>query len=115
MNERPNLFHRLFSPDLAAGRGVLWPRWIFLRGLGVIFFSAFYSLAFQIKGLIGSRGILPAADYLQEVARVLPGASRFWRVPTVLWVHSGDGMLTAIVWAGLKLTRQSFGDVMRRA
>jgi hypothetical protein len=101
LTERPNLFHRLFSPDLAAGPGVLWPRWIFLRGLGVIFFSAFYSLAFQIKGLIGSRGILPATAYLQEVARVLPGASRFWRVPTVLWVHSGDGMLTAIVWAGL--------------
>jgi hypothetical protein len=93
--------HRFFSPDLAPGRSVLWPRWIFLRGLGVIFFSAFYSLAFQIKGLIGARGILPAAAYLQEVVRVLPGVSRFWRVPTLLWIHSGDGMLTALVWAGL--------------
>ncbi|HEY0556443.1 MAG TPA: lipase maturation factor family protein [Thermoanaerobaculia bacterium] len=94
-------FHRLFGPGITAGRSVLWPRWLFLRGLGVIFFSAFYSLAFQIKGLIGSRGILPAAAYLQEVARVLPGASRFWRVPTLLWIQSGDAMLTALVWAGL--------------
>jgi hypothetical protein len=93
--------HRFFSPDVTPGRSVLWPRWLFLRGLGVIFFSAFYSLAFQIKGLIGARGILPAATYLQEVARVLPGVSRFWRVPTLLWIHSGDAMLTALVWAGL--------------
>ena len=101
MNEKPALFHRFFGPDATAGRGVLWPRWLFLRGLGVIFFSAFYSLAFQIKGLIGARGILPAAAYLQEVARVLPGVSRFWRVPTLLWIDSGDGVLTALVWTGL--------------
>ena len=51
--------------------------------------------------MIGSRGILPAAAYLQEVVRVLPGASRFWRVPTLLWIDAGDGALTAIVWCGL--------------
>jgi hypothetical protein len=100
VNETP-LLHRFFSPDFTAGRSVLWPRWLFLRGLGLIFFSAFYSLAFQIKGLIGARGILPAATYLPEVARVLPGVSRFWRVPTLLWLGSGDAMLTALVWAGL--------------
>ncbi|MGB6669464.1 MAG: hypothetical protein WBE73_14045, partial [Candidatus Acidiferrum sp.] len=35
-------------------------RWIFLRALGVIYFSAFFSLVFQIRGLIGPEGILPA-------------------------------------------------------
>jgi hypothetical protein len=101
VTEKPVLLHRFFSPDFTAGRSVLWPRWLFLRGLGLIFFSAFYSLAFQIKGLIGARGILPAATYLPEVARVLPGVSRFWRVPTLLWLGSGDAMLTALVWTGL--------------
>ena len=43
---------------------MLWPRWIWLRALGLIFLSAFYSLAFQITGLIGPRGILPAGEYL---------------------------------------------------
>ena len=46
----------------------LWPRWLWLRALGLIFFSAFYSLAFQIHGLIGPRGILPAGQYLDAVA-----------------------------------------------
>ncbi len=53
--------------------GHLWPRWIFLRAFGLIYFSAFYSLLFQIKGLNGPNGILPAADYLQAAAAVLHG------------------------------------------
>ena len=40
--------------------GRLIPRWIFLRALALIYFSAFYSLLFQIKGLMGPEGILPA-------------------------------------------------------
>jgi hypothetical protein len=101
LNEKPFFLDRLFAPSFAAGRSVLWPRWIFLRCLGLIFFSAFYSLAFQIRGLIGSRGILPAGSWLEEVARVIPGLSRFWRVPTLLWLGSGDAALTALVWGGL--------------
>ena len=42
----------------------LIPRWIFLRALGLIYFSAFYSLVFQIRGLIGAEGILPANEFL---------------------------------------------------
>ena len=95
------MLQRLFAPDFDPGRSVLWPRWIFLRGLGLIFFSVFYSLAFQIHGLIGPHGILPAGDYLAEVARAIPGLSRFGRAPTLLWLGSGDAALTALVGAGL--------------
>ena len=55
----------------------LWPRWLFLRALGLIYFSAFYSLIFQIKGLIGPNGILPASELLQAVPNYFPGLSRF--------------------------------------
>jgi hypothetical protein len=40
--------------------GYLWPRWLFLRALGLIFLSAFYSFAFQIHGLIGEHSVLPS-------------------------------------------------------
>src|SRR5579864_6005219 len=49
----------------------LIPRWLFLRALGGIYFSAFFSLVFQICGLIGPQGILPGGEYLQAVARTL--------------------------------------------
>ena len=79
----------------------LLSRWIFLRALGLIYFSAFYSLLFQIKGLIGPQGILPAAEYLSRVAQYYPDVRRYWLVPTLLWLSSGDHALIAICWVGL--------------
>ncbi|MFL5614924.1 MAG: lipase maturation factor family protein [Gemmatimonadaceae bacterium] len=79
----------------------LWPRWLFMRGLGLIFFSAFYSLAFQIHGLIGERGILPAGEYLANVRRFFGTAAGVWYAPTVLWFGAGDRGLTVVIAAGI--------------
>ncbi len=81
-------------------RDRLIPRWLFLRALGLIYFSAFYALIFQIRGLIGADGILPASEYLDAVARQF-GCSRLWFAPTLLWLTSSNHMLTAICWAGM--------------
>ena len=80
--------------------GHLWPRWIFLRALGLIYFSAFYSLLFQIKGLIGPSGILPAADYLQAMNAALQLRS-YWSAPTLLWFGASNSALMALCWVGL--------------
>jgi lipase maturation factor 1 len=82
-------------------RSHLWPRWLFLRALGLIFLSAFYSLAFQIHGLIGERGILPAGPYLREVRAALGPAQSVWYAPTLLWLDASDRALTAVVAAGI--------------
>ena len=76
------------------------PRWIFLRALGLIYYSAFFSLAFQIKGLIGPQGILPAGEYLRAVAQQL-GRVGYWYAPTVLWFSSGRHMLMGLCWVGM--------------
>ena len=81
--------------------GYLWPRWLFLRAFGLIFFSAFYSLAFQIHGLIGEKGILPAGLYLEEIAANFGPITRIWYAPTLLWIASGDRALTLVVAAGV--------------
>jgi lipase maturation factor 1 len=78
----------------------LLPRWIFLRALGLIYYSAFFSLAFQIRGLIGPHGILPAREYLQALYERF-GHAAYWYAPTVLWFSSGPRMLTAICWVGM--------------
>lgn len=86
----------------AAKPGHLWPRWIFLRALGLIYLSAFYSLYFQIKGLIGPEGILPAGDYLQAIAAAPDlHAQRLRFAPTLLWISSSDHALMLLCWAGL--------------
>lgn len=78
----------------------MWPRWLFLRALGIIFFSAFYSLLFQIRGLIGPNGILPAGEYLLSAQAGL-GAKAYWLAPTLFWFNSGDRFLLFVCWLGL--------------
>src|SRR5271170_316568 len=79
----------------------LLPRWLFLRAFGLIYFSAFFSLAFQIRGLMGPDGILPAGQYLQAVAQAFGHASRLWYAPTLLWFSSSSSMLAALCWVGM--------------
>jgi lipase maturation factor len=81
-------------------RGRLIPRWIFLRALALIYFSAFYSLLFQIKGLIGPEGVLPAQKYLSVIAGSV-GALRYWYAPSFFWISANSTMLMAVTWIGL--------------
>jgi hypothetical protein len=97
MNDVRRIFNYLFAPPKSSHH--LIARWLFLRSLGLIYFSAFFSLLFQVRGLIGPRGILPAAEYLQTISSL--GALRFWYVPSLLWLSSSDRMLMAICWSGL--------------
>ncbi len=95
----PSLLQRWFAPDFSQP-SYLRARWIWLRALGGIFFSAFYSLYFQIHGLIGQNGILPANAYLDAVRHAL-GAKRYWLVPSLLWINASDRALDVLVWTGL--------------
>ena len=78
--------------------------WLFLRLLGAIYLVAFVSFGVQAPGLIGSRGILPVAEFL-PAARQYLGAAAYWSLPTVLWFNSGNAFIKAdwIVGAGFSL------------
>ncbi len=75
-------------------------RWLFLRALGLIYFSAFFSLIYQVRGLIGPAGILPASEYLQAVASSA-GHARFWYAPTLLWFSSSSHAVMSLCWIGM--------------
>jgi lipase maturation factor 1 len=89
----------LFDPRQGVTNQFL-PRWLFLRAIGLIYFSAFFSLLSQIRGLIGPDGILPASEYLDTVAKSA-AAARFWYAPTLFWFSSSSHMLMAVCWLGL--------------
>jgi hypothetical protein len=106
----------LLGPEHATQErpGHLWARWLFLRALAIWYFSAFYSLIFQIKGLIGPNGILPAGDYLQAVAGALHGL-RFWYAPTLYWLGSSDRALMIVTWIGAVASLMLFLNIWPRA
>jgi hypothetical protein len=91
----------------------LVPRWIFLRALAVFFFSAFYSLLFQIEGLIGPRGVLPAEKFLNAL-RSETGSLRFWYAPSLFWISSGEHMMMAVTWLGLIASIAAFCNLWPR-
>src|ERR1700733_9302119 len=104
--------HWLF--DSRAGiPGRLVPRWIFLRALAAIYFSAFYSLLFQIKGLVGPDGIMPAQDYLAAVSRQFP-SSKFWYAPSLFWISSSSHTLMLVTWIGLAASIVAFVNLWPR-
>jgi len=106
----------LLGPEVPSENapGHLWGRWIFLRALGIFYFSAFYSLLFQIRGLIGPDGILPARDYLQAVSGALH-SFRFWYAPTLFWFGSSDHALMLACWVGVIASLLVVGNVWPRA
>ena len=75
-------------------------RAIFLRGLGAVYLAAFASLAVQVDGLIGSRGILPAAEFLDAVGPVPGNRCSYGQLPTVLWLGCSDRPCTSCAGAG---------------
>ncbi|HXE15369.1 MAG TPA: lipase maturation factor family protein [Bryobacteraceae bacterium] len=65
---------------------------LFVRLLGIIFLFAFWSLHSQMLGLVGSQGLIPAAQTLHSM-RAAIGTRAFLFAPSLLWLHPGDAWL----------------------
>lgn len=76
------------------------PRHAYLVLLGFSYLSAFLSLALQVRGLIGSSGLVPAAPYLERVYESR-GPEAYALLPTLFWIDSSDAALAGGAWAGV--------------
>src|SRR5262249_26424561 len=86
-------------------------RSLFIRGLAIVYLIAFASLLPQMSGLVGSNGILPAHDFLQNV-RSDYGTQGYLLFPTLAWFNSSDTFLRVLVWAGIVLAVLLFTRVI---
>ncbi len=89
-----------YGSDTVADPSYFLTRWIFLRGLGCVYLIAFASLYFQMGGLYGQRGILPAQELLTDVHE-LHGSTAYYLLPTVFWFSASDTALHAVCAAGM--------------
>ena len=104
---------RLLFDSNAAPHNRLAVRWIFLRLLAAIYFSAFFPLLFQIEGLNGPSGILPAQSFLHAV-QVEMGPLRYWYAPTIFWLSAGRPMMMAVIWLGMAASVAALFNVWPR-
>ena len=87
-------------------------RWLFLRALGLIYAIAFASLAVQIKGLIGSNGILPIADTVATARLSMPVFERLRVFPSLVWFNSSDAFLVWMCVAGVILALLLMANIL---
>lgn len=100
----PGRFRTAWWQRLAAERSTYeLARFAVLRLLGFVYFAAFASLAAQLGPLIGSRGLVPAAQLL-NVQHARLGAEAFWRLPSIFWLASSDRALRAACIVGVVLS-----------
>lgn len=96
-------------------------RWVFLRALAIIYLIAFVSLWVQIKGLVGSNGILPVQTTMDSLRRATgesamnhqagfqakpelkSGLARYHLAPTFCWLDASDNFLQIQCAAGSML------------
>jgi len=86
---------------------------LFHRLLALVLLDAWLSLGSQVRLLIGARGLLPLADFV-EAARA-EGVLSFHAFPSLLIIHPSDGVLLAGVVAGVGLALIALLGVVPRA
>lgn len=73
---------------------------LFIKLMGVIYLFSFLSLASQILGLVGSKGILSAKEYL-TLLHANYGSGAYFHVPTLFWFDASDLVLQTVCWTGV--------------
>lgn len=86
---------------------------LFLRLLAICYFIAFFTLTFQITGLVGEQGILPLSPWLNYLVNDL-GSVAYLYFPMLFWFEQSDWFLQAIAWAGCVLSLLVFFNIFPR-
>ncbi len=87
--------------------------WLFQRIIALVYLAAFASLYPQIVGLVGSDGILPAAEYLDRLENAL-GGKALWQVPTLFWFNCSDAALESACLVGMAASLLVLSDRFNR-
>jgi hypothetical protein len=89
----------------ARGPSYWLTRFLILRLLGLVYFFAFLSLARQVLPLIGSHGLTPVTQFLEQ-AESYDGSrwEAFKRYPSLFWLGASDSRLQRLAWVGVGLS-----------
>ena len=92
---------RVFS-GLGSDATYLWPRWLLLRAVGLVFGLIFAGLLREGPALVGPGGLVPLGHVF---ARLSASASdpftAFLHAPGLFWLGSGATAIAVVSWAGL--------------
>jgi hypothetical protein len=80
----------------------LWPRWLVLRSVGLLFVVIFADIIVESPALIGPRGLAPLPGLVAQLRAAAPGAvAAFLKAPTLFAFNASPGMVLLLEWGGL--------------
>jgi hypothetical protein len=80
-------------------------RFLILRLTGLVYFTGFMILVNQGPQLLGSKGLLPIAEFAPRAVDQLGSTqAAFLRLPSVFWFAHSDALLVALAWVGAALS-----------
>lgn len=79
---------------------VVYVRWVFLRGLGLVSLLSFLSYLLQFEGLVGDNGLTPWVDFVERVHGMY-GWEAYLRFPSMAWWFPADVSLTIMASVGM--------------
>ena len=84
--------------------------WLFLRLLALVHLTAFVSFWVQLSGLVGPKGLLPAAPYFAALKEHY-GSKVYTQVPSLCWVFGAEAALPILCACGVGLSLLLFAGI----
>lgn len=79
----------------------LWPRWLVLRAVGVVYLFVFGGILVEGQALIGPSGIAPLDEFFRQLSQLYPDTLRAMvNAPSLFWLNTSAGMVGFLSWAG---------------
>ena len=80
----------------------LWPRWLVLRAVGLVYVIIFTGIIGEGAALVGPKGIAPMAGLMTQLRDAHDSLLvAIIKAPTLFWLNASPGMVVAIQWLGL--------------
>ena len=91
--------------DFAGATGdatYLWPRWLVLRAVGLVYALIFVGVIRDAQVLIGPEGLTPLERFLELHREKYPSLiEALLHAPSLFWISHGAGTITVLAWGGL--------------
>lgn len=87
-----------YGPDAS----YLWPRWLVLRAVGLVYVIIFTGIIGESAALVGPNGLAPMAGLIAQLREAHDSLLvAVIKAPTLFWLNASPAMVIAVQWLGL--------------